>query len=390
MAKFSTKNYFKKVQTHALLTELYKRHEVTAIFEITEQTARKNVTAIFTDFYNSLDIEKKLEIEEVLEEANGLATIHGEYIIPLLLKQKGHSTITTVECKTKEDLSLYYFLFHKDIFDEAFFIHSFFVKPSYMLYEAKVVAIQDATFALTELTKEFKRILDKEDLGAEFVSDYEELNGQLFYKMSIEGIGKNKRTDEVRIVYLPNDKEVVISTSLSKYEKLLLLDTFLRVVCKDGYLERIESYDLGVFKNESFDFSSFTAGTPFTSWKVKGVTLSLGTKEAKKKIKLTIPSKQEARGLVPLHSFYKELGIEETVKLSNLDSITMSLYFIDQKKKEKSIHVPITLSTNKVSLCPIYPYHAYARKILSQAKIYQGFVEVAKKEKEDVTKKWES
>lgn len=390
MAKFSTKNYFKKLQAHALLSELYKRHDVVAIFEITEQTARKNVIAIFNDFYNSLDIEKKLEIEEVMEEANGLATVHGEYIIPLLLTKKKLSTVTNVECKSKEDLSLYYYLFHKDVFDEALFLHSFFIKPSYMLYEAKMVPLEDATFALTELTKEFKRVLDKEDLGAEYVSDHAELNGQLFYKMTIEGVGKNRREDEVRVVYLPNDKELVISYSGSKYEKLLLLDTFLRVVCKDGYLERVESYDTSVFKNESFDFSSFAAGTPFTSWKVKGVTLSLGTKEAKKKIKLTIPSKQEARGLIPLHTFYKELGIEETVRLSNLDSITMSLYFIDQKKKEKSVHVPVTLSSNKASLCPIYPYHAFARRILSQAKIYQGFVEVAKKEKEDMAKKWES
>lgn len=390
MAKFSTKNYFKKIQAHALLTELYKRNDVVAIFEVTEQTARKNVIAILTDFYNSLDIEKKLEMEDQFEAGNKLATIHGEYIIPLLLKEKGQSTVTNVECKTKEDLSLYYYLFHPDIYEEALLVHSFFVKPSYMLYEAKEVELKDASFATTELTKEFKRVLDKEDLGAEYVSDHKLFNNHLYYKMTITGVGKNKREDEVRVVYMPNQKEIIISYTGSKYEKLLLLDTFLRVVCKDGYLERIESYDLTSFKKEVFDFGPFTKGAPLTSWKAKGVTLSLGTKEAKKKVKVALPSKQESRGLSPLFTFYKELGIDAIIPTTDLDSISFSMYFIDQKKKEKTVHVPVTLSKTKVSLCPIYPYHAFARAILKEANMYQGFVEAEKKEKEDVTKKWES
>ncbi len=390
MAKFSTKNYFKKIQAHPLLSELYKRNGVTAIFEITEQTARKNVIAILSDFYNSLDIEKKLEMEDQFETGNKLATVHGEYIIPLLLKEKGQSTVTTVECKTKEDISLYYYLFHPDIYEEALLIHSFFIKPSYMLYEAKEVTLKDASFSLTELTKEFKRILDKEDFGAEYASDHKTFNNQLYYKMTVVGVGKNKRQDEVRLVYMPHEKEIIISYTGSKYEKLLLLDTFLRIVCKDGYLERVESYDLAVFKKEAFDFRPFTKGAPLTSWKTKGVTLSLGTKEARKKVKVALPSKQESSGLAPLFVFYKELGIDAIIPSTDLDSISLSMYFVDQKKKEKTVHVPITLSKNKVSLCPIYPYHAFARAILKEAGIYQGFVEVAKKEKEDVAKKWES
>lgn len=390
MAKFSTKNYFKKIQTPALLTELYKRLDVVALFEITEQTTRKNVIAILTDFYNSLEIEKKLELEEKFEEGNKLATPHGEYIIPLLLKGKGLSTVTTVECKTREDLSLYYYLFHTELYEEALFLHSFFVKPSYLLYEAKEVELKDAVFAITELTKEYKRILDKDDLGAEYATDHKLFNGQLYFKMSLSGVGKNKREDEVRVVYMPENKEIIISYTGSKYEKLLLLDTFLRVVCKDGYLERVESYDLTSFKKESFDFTGFNKGLPFTSWKIKGATLSLGTKEAKKKIKIALPSKQEGRGLSPLFTLYKEIGIGEVLPTTDLESVSFSMYFINQKNKEKTIHVPVTLSGGKVSLCPIYPYHAFARTLLKEANIYQGFVEVAKKEKDDVTKKWES
>jgi hypothetical protein len=259
-----------------------------------------------------------------------------------------------------------------------------------MLYEAKAVELKDASFTITELSKEYKRILDKEDLGAEYVNDHKLFNNHLYYKMNMTGVGKNKREDEVRVVYMPSEKEIIISYTGSKYEKLLLLDTFLRIVCKDGYLERVESYELNSFKKETFDFSAFSKGLPFTSWKIKGVTLSLGTKEAKKKIKVALPSKQESRGLSPLFTFYKELGIDAIIPTTDLDSISFSMYFIDQKKKEKTVHVPVTLSKTKVSLCPIYPYHAFARAILKEANMYQGFVEATKKEKENVTKKWEA
>ena len=63
MASFSTKNYFKKIYAHELLTELYKQHDITAFFEITEQTVRKNVIAILNDFYNSLPPENKIDIQ---------------------------------------------------------------------------------------------------------------------------------------------------------------------------------------------------------------------------------------------------------------------------------------------------------------------------------------
>ena len=61
---FSTKNYFKKIYSHELLTEFYKRHNIVAIFEITEQTARKNVLSILNDFYTSLSPAEKIEIEK--------------------------------------------------------------------------------------------------------------------------------------------------------------------------------------------------------------------------------------------------------------------------------------------------------------------------------------
>lgn len=390
MARFKSVSFFKKIHAHPLLVELYKRHEITALFELTEQSSRKTVITVLTDFYESLSPEQKMLIDEELSTVNSVATTHGEYLFPLVLAKNDTSTVTNIDCKTKEDLALYYYLFHKeDIFESVAFFHSFFVKPSYTLYETKDIELKDAEFNVTELTREYKRILDKESVGKDYETHHSILGDKLFYILSSIEIG-SRREESLRVVYMKDTREVIISYTGSKYEKLILLDTFLRIVCSDGYLDREQSYDINVFRSETFNFGGHRAGTPFLSWKIKGVSMILGSETAKKVIKLTLPTKQEAAGITPLFSFYKELGIEETAKMANLASANFSLYFVNEKNKEKSVHVPVTIKENGASLCPLYPYHAYARKILKAANIYQGFIEIAKKEKEKMGRKWES
>jgi hypothetical protein len=390
MATFKPKAFFKKIYAYPLITELYKRHDIIALFELTEQSSRKTVTNVLKDFYDSLSPEHKIEIDKELATIATLATVHGEYLFPLVLKKRSVSSVTTTDCTSKEDTALYYHLFHKDdIFDDVSFLHSFFVKPSYMLYETKDIDLKEAEFNITELTKEYKRILDKESLGKEYETSHTTLANTLYYSLKAKEIG-SKKEEFLRVVYIKDTNEALISFNGSKYDKIILLDTFLRVICNDGYLEREESYDMSNFKKDSFDFSSHKNGTPLMSWKIKGVTLTLGGDKAKKIVKLNLPTQQESSGLHPLFSFYKELDIEKTAELAHLTSASFSLYFMNEKNKEKSIHVPITLREKGSNLCPLYPYHSYARKILKESGMYRGFVDIVKKEKEQVNKKWEA
>lgn len=405
---FSVKNYFKKIYTPTLITELYKRHEVEAFFEITDQTSRKNVIAILNDFYASLPPEKKIDIQKELALLQSVSTVHADELFSSLFKERGATKHeTTVECTSSHDRALYYYLFHKDIFDEALFLHTFYVKPSYMLYEAKEVDLVAAELKVTELTKEFVRLANKEDRVTECQVESKKLGDFLYLTATFEGepiltvkkdsvtgdIEKTKtvkKIEEVRIIYMPKDKEILISYTGSKYEKLIFLDTFLRIVCGSGYEGKEESFDLTCFKDQTFDFTKTNKGIPLLNWKIKAVTFSFGNDEKhRKKIRLSLPSSQQENALAPLYSTLEELQLVNNFKTYTIENVALSFSFIDKNKGDKSVTVQTSLSLTKASLCPLFHYHRHARTLCKQAAIERGFVEVVKKEKDEMIKKWQ-
>lgn len=409
MAKsFSIKNYFKKIHTHELLADLYEKNSITAILGITESTSRKNAVDIMMDFYKSLSPSDRIEIEKELIVISTLSTKHSIPLFVSLLKEKKlPHDITTVECKTTEDRVLYYYLYHKDVFDEVMFFHDFYTSRGYMLYEAKEIDLVSALFSITELTKEFKRIANKDERATECDVTAKGLDGLLYLHATFEGgshisprrdsaTGELDRTrtirkhEEVKIVYLPKDKEILISYTGSKHEKLIFLDTFLRIVCSGGYSEKIESFDLKKIKNKDFDLSTTNNNTPLLIWKIKGITLSFGgEKKSKKKMKLSLPSTVQENRLNPLFSTLEELNLSKQFQLYSIENITLSFSFINKENPEKSVNVSCSLSQNKSSLCPLFQYDRYTRILLKHSGIYGGFVEQIKKDTNDVTNKWQ-
>lgn len=409
MAKsFSPKNYFKKIHTYELLADLYEKHQVVAIFGITDTTSRKNAIDTMMDFYKSIEPSKKIDIEKELALISILSTKYAAPLFISLLKQKKLPyEETQVECKTDQDKVLYYYLYHKDIFDEVMFFHDFYISRGYMLYEAKQVDTDTAEFAITELSKEFKRIANKEDRTTECDVVAKYLEGLLYIHVTFEGgselspkrdsvTGDIDRTrtvrkqEEVKIVYFPEDKEVIITYTGSKYEKIIFLDTFLRIVCKDGYTDKIELFDFNSFKKQDFDFKTTNKGTPLLTWKIKAITVSFGTNEkTKKKMRLSLPSTVQEYGMNPLFSTLEELGLTAQLQNYSIENIALSFSFTDKIKSDKSANVACSLSIHKSSLCPLFPYDRYARTLLKQAGIDGGFVENVKKDVEKVTKKWE-
>jgi hypothetical protein len=404
---FSVKNYFKKIYSPDVLIEFYKRHDITALFEITESTPRKNAVSAFIEFYNSLPPEEKIDIEK---EFALIASISTKYVAPLLssiLKEKKIAEVTQLECESDHDKVLYHYMFNREVFDDALFFHDFYSSRGYMLYEADEVTLTEADLALTELKRECTRIANKDDNATECSFDHKTLDGMVYFTMTFDGkpvlSTKKTTTDDgeittkttrkqelLKIVYLPNDKEILISFSGGKYEKLIFLDTFLRIVCKSGYEGKVESFNLSLFSQHDFDFTKTNKGLPLLTWKLKATTFSFGgTEKSKKKMKLIIPSTPQEHGLAPLFSTLEEIGIASDIKSYSVENVSLTFSFINSQKPDKSILVSCSLSKGKSSLCPLFPYDRIARTLLKQAGIEQGFVEPVKKEIEDVSKKWE-
>ena len=118
MAQFSTKQFFKKIYAHDLLVELYKRHNIVALFEITENTPRKNVIALFNEFHQSLSPEEKMATEEDMGRIAHVTSKHSTYVLNTILKEHKKSDVTTIECTSDHDLVFYHFLFTSDVFED--------------------------------------------------------------------------------------------------------------------------------------------------------------------------------------------------------------------------------------------------------------------------------
>jgi hypothetical protein len=212
MAKaFSAKQYFKKIYAPDLIVELYKRHNIVALFEITEQTPRKNAVGIFTDFYSSLSPEEKILVDEDLALVASVSTQYAPSLCINLLKKKGiPHEVTQIECTSDHDKTMYYYLFHKDIFDEMFFFHDFYTSKGYMRYEAKKVDLEAASFATTELTKEFTRIVNKDENQTECSVNHNVLENILYVTAQFSS-GKEIVTEQ--------DKETLTMRPVTKRKR---------------------------------------------------------------------------------------------------------------------------------------------------------------------------
>lgn len=397
MAKsFSAKQYFKKIYSSQLLTEFYEKHSIQALFEITEQTPRKNAVALFTDFYTSLSPEEKYDCSRDLALVESISTEHATFLFEQVIAEKKLSPETLVECYSHHDRALYYFLYHKDCFEEVLFFHSFYKQPSYMLYEAKERQLLEAELAVPELSREFTRIANKEERVTECLTEAKSLGGILYIRALFDGdsslvvkrdsaTGEVERTttkklEEVRVAYIPKQQEVLIAFTGSKKDKLFFLDAFLRIVCKDSYQEKIETFDLAPCKEASFDFMKTNKGVPLISWKVTAVTFSFGEHGgARKKVKLNIPSQKQEQGMSPLFSSLQELGIMGNLSSYTLETLTFAFSFHNKRDENKSVRVLTTLSPTKSSLCPLFLYHNYARSLLTSSGVRLGFVEKEEK-----------
>jgi hypothetical protein len=395
MAKsFSAKQYFQKLYSAELLTEFYKQYEIVALFEVTENTPRKNAVAAFFEFHQSLSPEEKITTEEDLARIAQVSSKNSMYILGQILKQKSLPEVTNIECISDHDFVMYHFLFNKEVFEDLEFFHQFYATKSYMLYEAGKVTHKDADFAMTELGREYARIAQKENSEVK-CSILSKSLGDVFYvhatfvEPATEEEVEPKILETVKIAYLPEDKEVLITYTGKKYEKLIYLDTFLRVVCNSGYEAKELAYTLSPLQRDDFDFAKHKDGVPLMTWKIKGVTLSFGSEKVKKKMKLTLPSGMHEYGLSPLKNTLDELGLVTKWKEYSIDSVTLAFSFVHMQKGDKSVQTPCTISLTRASLCPLFPYDRYARSILKSSGVERGFIEAVKKDIEATNKKWE-
>jgi hypothetical protein len=388
MATFSLKKYASKIYAYELYNELFKKHKVSAFFEISDSVPRKAAIDIVLDTFKGLDIGKRIDIEKELSYVSSFSTEHAAKIYSSLISDELGATFEPeIECTSAQDTVLYCFLRHPELLERALFLHDFYMSKSYMTYEAEDKAISFVEKE-KELQKDFERLANKDDNATECTFASEELDGILYFSATFEGryqieeaIDKEngtldrtrtkRRVERVFVAYVKKEERVLIRGTVGRAPLTHFLDSFLRIVCDVQYEGKKESFSLDSFKNLGFDFVSINRGTPLLRWKIKGIALSYAN--GKKKLRLALPSEQHTAALAPLSETLDELGMMGKYESFSIDSVSLMMTFQDKKNENKSKNVSISLSPSKSGLCPLFEEHNYARKLLKLAGIDQGF-----------------
>lgn len=385
---FSLKRHLSKVTAHPLLSELIANHGEQAFFEINEQTPRKLAVQLMEDSVKALDTEKRLDVMKDLSYVSSITSAHTASLGKKLFKKEtGKDFEPDIECPTDADTVLYFFLRHENIADRLAFLHPFYASRSYISYEAKKVGEAEAETKLTELAREFTRLANKDDNATEQEMEHLFLDSVLYIESKFQGaygieskidaatgeINKkhaSRKIETVRIAYVPEEEVVLVAGNVSKQQKMIFLDTFLRVVTAGGYEEKTESYNLAPFQTLTFDFVSHNKATPFIKANIKSVTLSYA--EGKKKLRIALPASREHANLQALSETLNELGLAERFGSFTIANITFSFMFQNKEKQDKAVNVSCSISPARASLCPLFEYERYTKAILKNAGVYEG------------------
>lgn len=385
----SLRKYFSKVNAHSLVTELIGNHGIQVFLEINGETPRKLAVQLMEDAIKALDTEKRLEVIKELSFVSSITSTHTASLgRKLFLREMGKEFEPEVECVSDADIVLYLHLRHEKIADKLAFLHPFYASRSYFSYEAKKVDELEAEIKLAELSREFTRIANKDGNATEQEMEHLFLDDTLYIESKFQGsydieskldaatgeINRKHATrkiETIRIAYLPNEETVLLGGNVSKLQKRIFLDTFLRTVTGGGYEDKIETYDLSLLRNMAFDFVPHNKGTPFIRASIRSATLAYA--DGKKKIRLTIPSSRNHSNLSALRESMEELGLEGRFGSFAIMNMTFGFVFQNKDKQDKAVNVSCSISPNKSSLCPLFEYERYTKSILKNAGIYGGF-----------------
>ena len=386
---FSVKKYLSKLYAPSLLSELASNYDVQLFFEINDQTPRKLAIQLMEDSIKSLDTEARLSVTKDLSYVSSITSAHTASLAKKLFKvETGKDFEAEIECTSDTDVVLYFFLRHEDIADKLAFLHPFYASKSYLSYEAKKVDEAEAETKLTELSREFTRLANKDDNATEQEMEHLFLDDILYIESKFQGAydveskvdaktGEidrkhvTRKIERVRIAYLPKEEVMLIAGNVSKSQKMIFLDTFLRVVTSGGYEEKVERYDLTPLKNLSLDFTEYNKGTPFIKATMKSTTISYA--DGKKKLRLSLPSTREHANMQALQETLDELGLLQKFGSFDIVNMTFGFMFQNKEQQDKAVNVSCSISPTRASLCPLFPYERYTKSILKNAGIYEGF-----------------
>ena len=392
MREFSPNNFFRHTKKTDLLKRFFEEvHGITDFPVQKESSERKGVAETITEFYNNTTTEKKEGVDRDLATINRMATERGVALLnDLAVKSGAHLDLEDYLDEGFHDRALFYFLEKKEIFKEAIAIDEFYDQNGWKRHAApneKTAVIEEKR---EELREAFEKIFRANTRGRYcFVETYPR-EGMLYTVITFEDYpqvepqikqGKIDRLSvyrplkEVYFLYTPEDEELQIKYRGSWQEREEYLATFLKIVFNKDLEKMGRTYDLNVFKSPTFSLDFGEHAQDAESWVLRVMDLEfIGDK---KKVKLTIPSKDTARtGTSDMWALLNTLGLDQKLNQIRINSVELSIRFKNPGGRRAVKTVPFSINwKDTCSLGNLDDFERKANRILENSKIDYGFTQ---------------
>lgn len=361
----------------------------------TEKKSRKKtseeVLYAITEILSSQSEEIQQEIERDFAEINKLSDDKGIDNLINEAKDQGVSPSLATLDQSGHDLSFWFFINHKEVFDEASAVQEFLTSgwKRVPVPSKNIDIVSDRKDVLEEKLKKYYQNKDK-GLGQYSSIEIYPKKDRVYVVVRISARGvndvvpdeanagklkKSTRRDSINIyfLYLQGDTtdggELEIKTKGGFAIQKELLGIFSQAVLDHTLDDTKQKYDLDVLKNKSFSLV-YDAEDEVEGWWLKG--LDLRTPDGQTKMNITI--KDESRvGSETMWQKLNDLQLDGKMSALRLNKVDLKIKFKSTKKHPRGTKTFYITWKDTSSLNDIDDLDIKAGKVLKKSKIDCGF-----------------
>jgi hypothetical protein len=373
MKKVNVKNFLKKFASHNLMNKFFKAHNINDVPFYSDELETVKVGKAWFDFFNGLDTDDKLNIEDSLSKIAVYASDEGIKLFDSLVKadftkreEKYQDTENLIIAQNNFDKAIAYFLDYFELAETVSFISMFPKLNQLKRFEAKCeIDDFDNVETVNILNEKFQDIYNHE-FGASIVFDGRIVNheGVVYAKFDYAFAGDKS----LYFIFSESLGEIFVKGNASRDLAFLLCEIFVKKICANHSIDAKEvSYDLSVLLKKKKD-NPLPHHEAVIDWQLKNIKMLRGLNTS---MTFAFKKSDELKCMDPLFDLTHNMSLDlNTFQIESM-SLNFKLSLASAKSGPKNIS--LSLKKNGINLNPLTPQYKIIGDILEKAKVFTGY-----------------
>ena len=378
--KVNIKKFLSKFTQNTLLKQLFEMHNEIdkkgkkkfTVPNIMDGKNDEKVTDDWYEFYKSLELEDRENINESIEKINLLCNKDSNDIYKNYTS-KTDPTANEVIAFSFHDKGLAFFIDHFEKFEDIIFIISFYKKNSWKRFEAKGAVEKDIEVIDEELKEKYSEYLEAvigSSVGASLEVKTLKHDNMFMTNISYRDGGiKN-----ISLVYLFEHQEVMVKASGNKEVQFAYAEMYMKKVNGFAMDYKEMSYDLDTFVNLEDFKAPLQDNTNVNAWAVKSVKLISGRSQ----INITFKLSDEEKYMQGMHNTFENLNMLEGLKsgIHKINNVSFNMQVTGEDYNKGKKNVGVIIKENATNLNILKKEHRLIDKILKDRAVATGYKDI--------------